>query len=182
MTDSDLRTGGLDLLRLKREFDQSFAAAERASELEFEDLLVVRVASATYAVRARETNGLTTTAGASGVPSPMPELEGLVGLRGALVPLFRLSALLGSGEAAEASRWMLLMGRDEPIGLGFQEPEGYHRLPRAALVPAGDAAGAGAFVREIATIESRSLAVLDVPRLLSELQRRILRQRSRKEG
>jgi chemotaxis signal transduction protein len=171
-----------DLLRVQREFDQSFATTASSRDSELEGLLALRVGSVLYAVRARETSGLATTVGANAVPSPMPELEGLVGLRGALVPLFRLAALLGSGETLEPSRWVLLIGRDEPIGLGFQEPDGYHKVARAALVPIGEERATGAFVREIANVGTRRLPVLDVPLIVTELQQRIARQRTRKEG
>jgi len=182
MNDASQRDRQLDLLRLQREFDQRFAVAATSGDSEFEGVLVIRVGALFYAVRARETNGIATTVGANGVPSPMPELEGLIGLRGALVPLFRLAALVGSGEAPEPSRWVIVIGRDEPVGLGFQDPDGYYKVPIAALVPTGDARVSGAFVREIANVGMRRLPVLDIPLLVTELGRRIARERERKDG
>jgi chemotaxis signal transduction protein len=67
------------------------------------------------------------------VPAVTPDLLGLAGIHGGVVPVFGLSSILGYGPDPGSPRWMILCGSEEPIALAFSDFEGYLRLPRSAL-------------------------------------------------
>src|SRR5687767_7240240 len=103
---------------LRRGFDLSFAAPPPEGLEEFEDLLAIRLEGDRYAVRVAEIAGLITGRKLAHLPSGAPNLLGVAGIRGGLVPVFDLSAMLGY-PASGAPQWMILCRSDDPIALGF---------------------------------------------------------------
>src|SRR6185295_4421011 len=111
---------GLEKLEeLKRSFDRSFAEAPRQQVAQVEDLLCVRIAGDRYAVRLSETSGIYVDRKIVGLPSPLPDLLGMAGFRGSVIPVFDLGALLGYDMTGDAGRWLLLVGTNEIVGLAF---------------------------------------------------------------
>ena len=157
----------IELGGLRRDFDNGFALPPRERNGEALDLLALRVGADSYAVRVAEIKGVSATRGASNVPSLDAELEGLVGIRGVLVPLFGLASLLGCTERGQASRWFLLVGEGEQLGLGFQALDGYLKCSTAALSPATETGRPGVCVPEVLSLGDRVLPVISIPRLIS---------------
>jgi purine-binding chemotaxis protein CheW len=81
-----------------------------------------------YALRANEVSGLASNKKVVALPSRMPELLGIVGIRGQIVPVYSLAALLGYAPE-DRDRWLALCGQEERIGLAFSDFEGYLRVP-----------------------------------------------------
>ena len=119
--------------RMRQAFDASLAVPPVSADRDAESVLTVRVAGDPYAMRLREiaaiAGGLTVTA----VPSSAPGLLGLAGMRGNIVPVFSLAALLGYSEPANPPLWMVLSAGAEPVGLAFDVFERYVLVPQAAL-------------------------------------------------
>ena len=92
-------------LALRRAFDRSFAALP-AEAPPFEDLLTVRAAGDTFALRLRDVAELIAGLLVAPLPSATPHLLGLAGLRGGVVPVFSLASLLGAAGPAGAPRWV----------------------------------------------------------------------------
>jgi chemotaxis signal transduction protein len=134
--DLDERAAGL-----KAAFDGTFARSPQPLETATEDLLAIRTRGDPYALRVRELTALLVNRKIVPVPSPRPELLGVAGLRGALVPVYCLSSLLGYGANGAATRWLAVCGRTQSVGLAFDELESFLRLPRPTLhaVDRGDA-------------------------------------------
>ena len=163
---SDL-SAGRGAKALREAFDAAFveppSAGPRPDEL---PLLVLRAGAARVAVRVLETGGLVAPGRIEPVPSGRRELLGVTGVRGALLPVYGLARLLGIEDAGEVLRWLLLAGGEARVGLAFGALEGYRRVARAAVEPAGAAAGA---VREVVQIEGASLPVVSIPALVRQI-------------
>jgi purine-binding chemotaxis protein CheW len=126
---------------LKAAFDNTFARAPQALETATEDLLAIRTGGDPYALRVRELTALLVNRKVVPVPSPRPELLGVAGVRGALVPVYSLASLLGYRANGAVMRWLAVCGRSQAVGLAFDELESFLRLPEPSLhaVDRGDA-------------------------------------------
>ena len=116
---------------LKRIFDQTFAEAPRSDASAEDDLLAISVASDPYAIRLSEVAGLLSDRRVTWLPGSVPELIGLMGLRGAVVPVYDLRALLGYARGP-VPRWFLIAAAI-PVAIAFDRFDGHLRVPRAAV-------------------------------------------------
>ncbi len=122
---------------LRGVFDQARAAPfSSGAEEQTENLLAIRVSRDAYAIKVTEISGLATDRKIVAFPSSISELLGVAGIRGVLVPVYSLAALLGYDAEAGQVRWLALCGTEEPFALALGEFEGYMRVPRAQLYSA----------------------------------------------
>lgn len=126
-----------DVEALRREFDATFARPLREAGEDIHELLAIRVADKPYALRIAELGGVSAHHRVTRVPSAQAALRGLVGLRGALVPVFDLALLLGEPVANETPRWLALSRGDQPLALAFATVEGHLPVVTSELM-AGD--------------------------------------------
>jgi purine-binding chemotaxis protein CheW len=148
---------------LREAFDAAFAAPPAEPRRDEVPLLVLQAGAARVAVRALETRGLVAPGRIEPVPSRRPELLGVTGRRGSLLPVYGLARLLGIDDAGEVPRWLLLAGGAGRVGLAFGALETYRRVPAADVQPASGAQGA---LREVAQLEGGALPVVSIPALL----------------
>ncbi len=160
---------GNKVTELRGQFDQSFAAPPRTDLEQLETLIAIRVAGDPYALRIGEINSLASDRKIVPLPSATPELLGAAGVRGAVVPVFSLAALLGYGLGLGSARWLALCGTDEPLALAFSDFEGCVQVVRDQLV--NDVARTPELVR----------TVLSIPSLVEEIKERSGRRRASKE-
>lgn len=128
---------------LRAEFDASFAAAP-AERTGVVALLAIRVGSTPFALRLLEASGIMTVRQVVPVPSRRPELLGVVGLRGDVVPVYGLARLVLRGDETEAPRWMVLAGtpdHQERVAFAFGAFEGHLMAAADELRPAEPRAG-----------------------------------------
>jgi chemotaxis signal transduction protein len=116
--------------RLRDLFDRSFQSTPTESAPQTEDFLLIRVGNLPYAVRVSEVSAVAAHRRVVPVPSRRTDLLGLAGIRGSLVCVYGLAALLGHAPDATAT-WLALCGGAEAVGLAFQELEVFVRAPRA---------------------------------------------------
>lgn len=102
--------------RLRQEFDRAFSAPRRAVEGRGEEFLSVRVAGVSYAVSLAEVGALVAITKIVPVLTGVKGFLGLTGFRGAVLPVYALSAFLG-GSPHDAPRWLFLAGPDRVVGL-----------------------------------------------------------------
>src|ERR1035437_7130077 len=119
--------------KLRQAFDRSFALPPSQASQEVEDLLTIRVAGDPYAILLRDIAGMVAGRRVVPVPAVTPDLLGLAGIRGGIVPVFGLASILGYGPAPGSPRWMILCGAEEPIALAFSGFQAYLRLPTPFL-------------------------------------------------
>ena len=155
--------------QLRRAFDQSFALAPDSGVAATSTLIAIRVAGHPYAAHLADVGGIFVDKALTWLPGPAPELIGLVGVRGTVLPVYDLGMLLGSPKAA-AARWLLVTAAT-PVGLVFDEFEGYLRTPAGAIVPEVHAEPRAAHVREVLHTEVVR-AVIDLPTVLATIRSR----------
>ena len=138
---------------LKRSFDQSFQQplVERGQELVH--LLIVRIGSSRFALKVADLAGLARAQTVVPIPGADSALLGLAGLKGRMVAVHSLAAMIGCQElSTEQNRWMVLCRRQKEIALAFTAVTGTMMVPRTELSPvspgapphATDAVGSGA--------------------------------------
>lgn len=149
------------VVRLRREFDEGFAQPARIGGIATQDLLAIRVGGDSYAVRLGQVVGLVPKQKIVALPSPIPELLGVAGLRGGVVPIYSLGALLGYRASAEIQPWTILIG-PELVGLAFEKFEGHLRVSPADLATE-HGGGSRPHVAEVARMTHRTFGIIDLP-------------------
>jgi chemotaxis signal transduction protein len=165
---------------LRRQFDRGFAAPARVAADDVEKLLALRVGGDAYAVRLADINGLLVEQAPAALPSAMPEFLGVCGLRGAVVPVWSLGALLGYGADREIPRWMILVGErgdGRTLALAFEHFEGHQRASRASFSELArddaDRPARRAHVRQSVRLDDGWRGVLDLEAIAHEVERRL---------
>lgn len=121
------------LAEMRTAFDQTYAIPPSIQSVgQIEDLLAIRLAGNPYALRTAEISAFARIPKMVTVPSPSPELEGLAGIRGAVVPIYSLAALFGSDREQQV-RWCVWCGSEELIGFAFGQFEGFVRASRSQI-------------------------------------------------
>lgn len=153
---------------LRRAFDESFASPVAQETPDCENLLAIRVAENPYAVRVRDLVRVVSGPRILAVPSRLPELIGIAGLRGILVPVYDLAALMGHAVKRGEARWLLVCGANEPLALAFGAFEGHLKVPRSALSRAVD--HRRRHIEEAAQTGDGVRAILDVPSIVEAIR------------
>lgn len=128
---------------MRRLFDESFAIVPHEQVAELQPMLAITLDAGRYAIPIREISGLAAlTEKIVPVPSRVPELLGLTGVRGIVVPVFDLAKLLGLKSQREQVRWLVFCGeRQSPIALAFETMERMFELPSTEKIVPQDGHG-----------------------------------------
>ncbi len=153
---------------LRRTFDASFAAPPPVAGVHH-DLLAVRVAGESLAVRRAETRGLLAGKRVVRLANDAHGMLGLVGIRGGVLPVYDLAFFLRLPRS-ESRRWIVLTGSPS-IALAFDEFERQLRVPDASMAQSSDA-DRRELVGAVATFEGVARPVLDLAFLHAEIGRR----------
>jgi chemotaxis signal transduction protein len=153
---------------LRDAFDSSFAQAPQAGGAREDDLLAVAIGADRFAIRLSEIGGLFARTAITPLPSAVPELLGLVGLRGAVLPAYDLHALLGY-PAVAAPAWLVLV--QAKVVLAFQTFDGYLRVPGGAITACGATAGTQRplAIRELAHTGDGARPIVHLPSLVEAI-------------
>jgi purine-binding chemotaxis protein CheW len=161
-------TGKAAELRLA--FDRAFAEPTKIQTDTREALLAIRVGAEPYAIRLSEISGLYADRKITPVPGSAASLLGIAGFRGAIVPVYRLRALLGVAEPASdngaAPRWLVIAAA-APVALAFEGFDGQRRVPHDAIVARPH--GGRAHAHEFARSRKFAGAILHLPSLLETI-------------
>jgi chemotaxis signal transduction protein len=155
-----------DVEQLRREFDERFAAPAAVVGESLESLLSIRVAGERFAVRAVDIAELARCPEPTRVPSRSPALLGVIGLRGSVIPVFGLGALLGFA-AQEPPRWIVRCEGDATVGLAFAAYDGHVRIRTADIDLSRGASRP--HVAGVVVLEGSAHVVLDLKSLLAVL-------------
>jgi chemotaxis signal transduction protein len=158
--------------RLRQEFDGAFAQPLGGAAPVWDTLISIRVREDPFALRLSEIAGLFVDRAVTPMPTPFPELLGVTGFRGSVIPVFDLGAILGYPPAA-APRWLSLSSGASPIGLAFDGFEGTEKITAAPDPEGSGASGAGRHVRHVARAAGGPpRPIVDIPSILDAIDRR----------
>lgn len=159
-TDVDLAAR---LAELRDTFDGSFAHPPRDGTAELVDLLSVEAGTDRYVVRVAALAGVVADRPVTPLPDSGPDLLGVVGVRGQLIPVYDLAACLGDSRCATPSpRWLLLAAGTPPLAFAVDSLAGHLRLPLDGIAPATHPGGPADAVARTA---DGPRAVVNVPAL-----------------
>jgi chemotaxis signal transduction protein len=157
---------------LRQAFDQSFADAPRLETGAVEDLLDVRFGTAQYALRVADISGLIADVRITPVSTPIPELMGIAGMRGSILPVYDLGAMLGYQPGTEP-RWLAVAAGDAPVGLAFERFDGHLRVRADAIVEQGRSDAAMRHVRQVVHIGTGVRPIVSVASILDAIAQRV---------
>lgn len=166
---------------LRLEFDRSFTLPPASAAEEVEDLLAIRVAGDPYVIRLREISGMMAGRTVVPVPAATPDLLGLTGIRGGVVPVFGLASILGYAQGSGEPRWMILCGAEDPLALAFSDFEGFLRLPKSSVHADESLRVTRHHVSEVASTEAGVRPVIGVSLVVAALRNRSGPRRPAKE-
>jgi purine-binding chemotaxis protein CheW len=155
---------------LRRAFDRSFAAPPPSRAAETLSLIVIRLAGERLVLRAGDIAGIARRKRLVPLPSRTPELLGLAGIRGVLVPVFNLAALLALPPCGGEPGWFALAMREAPIALAFDEFDGQLEVERTCLYD-DQTAPARPYVRQLVRIGPLVRPVIEVPSILEAIRK-----------
>jgi len=166
--------------QLRQAFDSTFALPPFLTSPEVEDLLTIRVAGDPYAIRLFDIAEMVSGRRVVSVPAVTPDLLGLAGIHGGIVPVFGLSSILGYGPDPGPPQWMILCGAEEPIALAFSDFEGYLQLPSSALHADENFRTTREnvkYVNQVASTPNGVRDVISIPLIMATIRNRISQHR-----
>lgn len=149
---------------LRRAFDERFAEPVAPHVADTERLLLADLGGARVALRLREIAGLAAAPTLVRLPGGSPGFVGLAGIRGRVLPVFSLAALLGVTAPPPARGSIVMVGDGERAGLLVAGVEGWIEVARGDL-HTGDGG-------EVARVAGALVPIPSVPALLREIAAR----------
>jgi purine-binding chemotaxis protein CheW len=155
---------------LRDAFDRGFAEPRPTEGPASHRLLALSVGGDPYALGMEEIASLAVDRRIRPLPSPLPELAGIVGVRGAILPVYDLARLLGYPAAAD-TRWLAVLAA-APVAVAFAAFDGY--IVRSGGSIAFEAAdGDSRHVRMVARAADFVRPVISLESVLESIRRRL---------
>lgn len=164
------------LATLRASFARAFAEPPMP-EPACEDLVTIGVGGGRFALRVAELRALERRRAIVPLPTGLPGSLGLTTLRGRVVPVYDLGAIVGhpGGEVA----WLAFVERPEAVALGFASFDGFARVPCEAFTR--DTSQARPVVPELVRLDAVTRGVLDLRAAVNWISLRAGEARARKE-
>jgi chemotaxis signal transduction protein len=132
-------------------------------------------------VRTHETCGLANDRKIVALPSATRELIGIAGIRGALIPVYSIAALLGYSADGVPGRWLALCGTEETFGLAFSQFEGCVMVPSSQVYAVERKDEAQAAAKRVVHTAGAVRAVISMSVIREAIQKRCGEQSKSKE-
>ena len=158
----------LQLDRLRGDFDQSFRSAAGLPVADLLSLVAIRLGGEPLVLRTDQISGIARRRRVVPVPSRLPQLLGITSLRGALLPVFSLAALLELPRRDEAGSWLAFAHREAPLAFAFDDFEGQIEVQPGCLYEAGGAVRR--HLRQLAQIGSAVRGVVDMASIVEAIR------------
>lgn len=164
---------GTDILEriqsLRASFDQAFAEPiARRHSLPI-NLLAVRVGGEHLALRIDDLAGISLDRKCIALAGSIPQLAGVAGMRGKLLAVYRLGALLDCEGKAGSEPWIAQCREDPSVGLSFDELESHIRADPTGLHTVVPGEGHTKHVKEFLRDGSTVRAVVNIPLVLQSI-------------
>jgi purine-binding chemotaxis protein CheW len=154
---------------MRHEFDHAFTRPQDAAP-DDEVLIGVDVAGARHAIRLTDIAGVLADRTIVAIPSSSPDVVGIVGFRGDILPVFDLAALLGYPRAPR-SRW-LAVAKGGDAAFAFGHLISHLRVPSASVVKANVDSNIAALV----TVAGETWPVVSLGNVTASLAQRLKEQ------
>jgi len=115
--------------------DDAFAAPRVDRTVEQHALLVIEVGQRVVALRTSQIGGIAARPRILDLPGAPPSVVGLTALRGVVLPVCSLAAVLGVG-VGRSDAWIAWMDADPPAAFAFDGLLGLVQVPAGDIVPA----------------------------------------------
>jgi chemotaxis signal transduction protein len=150
-------------------FDRSFSLPEQLAEGRGKPALAIRTGTDAYLLPLDGLSAVARRAKIVPLPGAPPAQIGLAGIRGGLVSVFSLPALLGYDVAHAEIGWVAVSAGTRPLALGFEVLHGQVAVPPGAIVaaPAGSRRHVSGLVRLAGDTNARGL--LDLASIVSRI-------------
>lgn len=155
--DRDIKMMSVESMR--DAFDRTFAVAPTFVEDSREGVLTIQAGGDPYALRLSQVASLFADKRVTWLPGPVRELLGVVAVRGAVLPVYDLAALLGY-PATTTPRWFVTAAVS-PVALAFDRFDGHRRVAREDI-SAARAESHTEHVREVAGVDGTPRLIVDL--------------------
>jgi purine-binding chemotaxis protein CheW len=133
--------------------------------------VLFELAGATYALRSDDVVQLDMVGAPTPVPNAPPYVDGVVSVRGQVIPAVSLRARFGFARVEHdlRSRLVVVRSQGRTVGLIVDSAREFASIPPDAIRPLPEGIGglSGRYLRGIAQKGDRLLLIVDVPELLS---------------
>jgi purine-binding chemotaxis protein CheW len=153
---------------LRSSFDRSFSEPLAEAIGALEELLLIRIGADPYVLRLSEVGALAADRTITPLPSLNPESLGVAGLRGSIVAVYDLAALLGQ-PALQAPRWLAL-AKGSRTAFAFSAFEGQLRVDPRELSAASQRSHPA--LRGLLERAQGSCPLIDLPSLVVSIEAR----------
>lgn len=157
---------------LRQAFDQAFAIAAQPSVSDIDAFLAIRVAGRPFVMRVAELRRLENGRKIVPLPGGPQTLLGLAGIQGRLTPVYSLAGILGLDTPAAARRWIVVCAGEDPLGLAFDEFEGFLQIPRSEIID-GSEGSAGKPAQQAIRGAGAVRAILHVSSLVEKVRNQV---------
>jgi chemotaxis signal transduction protein len=164
---------------LRESFDRAFAQPASTESAAVDNLLAIGIGADSYVLRLSEAAGLFVDKKITRLPTAVPELLGLAGFRGTVVPVYDLGMLLGSARSV-APRWLVVTAAMQ-AAVAFERFEGYLSVRREEIVAAVGQGGRERHVRDVVQAADLVRPVISLTSVLDWIQHRASRDGGEKE-
>lgn len=131
-----------------------------------EQLVVFRLGKEEYAVSISQVKGIIHNQGATKIPSAPEYMEGVINLRGKVIPVAELATRFGIEARYETdSRIIIVETAGQEVGIVVDEVTEVISLQQIAIEPAPAMAGSSDYVRGVGKENDRLLILLDLEKL-----------------
>ncbi|MDR7866532.1 MAG: chemotaxis protein CheW [Sporomusaceae bacterium] len=134
-----------------------------------EQLVVFRLGKEEYAVSITQVKEIIRYGGATKLPNTPDHMEGIINLRGKVIPVIDLAKRFGLvREKTDGAQAVIVEAARREVGVVVDGVTEVLRIEDSAIELAQTVCHAGQFLRGIGKLEGRLLIILDLDKLLSE--------------
>lgn len=107
---------------IRRQFDEAFRVPNQGAREQVRDRLLLNLGQRSLSLPLNQVAEVLRSRAITPLPGSPPELLGLIGLRGSLVPVYRLADLMGEITPSQTSDllWILVVPQPELVGLALE--------------------------------------------------------------
>lgn len=140
-----------------------------------EQLVVFQLGNEEYAVSISQVKEIIRYSGVTKLPNTPSYMEGIINLRGKVIPVVDLASRFGLMlEKMDSRQAVIIEAAGREVGVVVDGVTEVLRIDDSAIEPPQTLTRTGEFIRGVGKLEGRLLIILDLDRLFSEEEKEIL--------